>query len=428
MLTGKRVAIVVLGDVGRSPRMQYHAAALASQGAFVDLIGESGTPVIPQLADNPRIACHLLAPARAAHERRGLLFYVASAARLARQSLTLLYILLFRLRAPDVILAQTPPALPTLMIAAVAARCRRSRLIIDWHNFGFSLIALQLGAGHVLVRAARAYERRLAPLAKAHLCVSRTMRDRLREDWGLEATLLYDEPAEQFAPTPEHMRADILTRILAPMPFVPFDWRSTRRPALIVTATSWTADEDIGLLLDAAAKADRALKRSAAHGILPDLFILITGAGRLRQAAEERIRRLKLERVHVHTVWLSPQDYPRLLGAADLGVSLHRSASGVDLPMKIADMFGAGLPVCALNYGSCITERIDHGHNGLLFSTADELAAQWLELFRGFPLRSPLLQRLHRGVAASASRRWIENWREQAAPLFHRAALRPDDK
>jgi beta-1,4-mannosyltransferase len=86
--------------------------------------------------------------------------------------------------------------------------------------------------------------------------------------------------------------------------------------------------------------------------------------------------------------------------------------------MKIADMFGAGLPVCALNYGPCITERIDHGHNGLLFSTADELVAQWIDLFRGFPTRSPLLERLHRGVATSASVRWTENWREQAAPLF----------
>jgi beta-1,4-mannosyltransferase len=39
----KRVAVLVLGDVARSPRMQYHALSLATQGHFqVDLIGYNG--------------------------------------------------------------------------------------------------------------------------------------------------------------------------------------------------------------------------------------------------------------------------------------------------------------------------------------------------------------------------------------------------
>jgi beta-1,4-mannosyltransferase len=39
---GKSVQVVVLGDVGRSPRMQYHALSIAKHGGRVFLIGYQG--------------------------------------------------------------------------------------------------------------------------------------------------------------------------------------------------------------------------------------------------------------------------------------------------------------------------------------------------------------------------------------------------
>ena len=38
----KRVCVLVLGDVGRSPRMQYHSISLADNGLAVDLVGFKG--------------------------------------------------------------------------------------------------------------------------------------------------------------------------------------------------------------------------------------------------------------------------------------------------------------------------------------------------------------------------------------------------
>ena len=39
---GRTVQIVVLGDIGRSPRMQYHALSIAKHGGRVFLIGYQG--------------------------------------------------------------------------------------------------------------------------------------------------------------------------------------------------------------------------------------------------------------------------------------------------------------------------------------------------------------------------------------------------
>lgn len=37
-----RVQVLVLGDIGRSPRMNYHARSIASHGGYVDLMGYDG--------------------------------------------------------------------------------------------------------------------------------------------------------------------------------------------------------------------------------------------------------------------------------------------------------------------------------------------------------------------------------------------------
>ena len=39
------VQVLVLGDIGRSPRMQYHAMSIAKHGGRVDIIGYNGTPL-----------------------------------------------------------------------------------------------------------------------------------------------------------------------------------------------------------------------------------------------------------------------------------------------------------------------------------------------------------------------------------------------
>ena len=50
---------------------------------------------------------------------------------------------------------QTPPAIPTLLVAVVSSLLRGSKLIVDYHNYGHTILALTLGKDHRLVKIAQ---------------------------------------------------------------------------------------------------------------------------------------------------------------------------------------------------------------------------------------------------------------------------------
>lgn len=145
---------------------------------------------------------------------------------------------------------------------------------------------------------------------------------------------------------------------------------------MVVSSTSWTPDEDFTLLLYAL---DMYQVAKTKDQTLPRLLVIITGRGPLRAAFEAEVARR--ENAHawpdvcVRCAFLSAKDYPLLLGCANLGISMHQSSSGRDLPMKVVDMFGCGLPVLARNF-DCLHELVKNGVNGRVFNNADELAEQ----------------------------------------------------
>lgn len=179
------------------------------------------------------------------------------------------------------------------------------------------------------------------------------------------------------------------------------------RPAILVSSTSWTPDEDFSILLQALAIYElraQELSRPGSEGTLPKLLAIVTGKGPLKQKYMEEVNEMQKswDWVRCISLWLEAEDYPVLLGAADLGVSLHSSSSGLDLPMKIVDMFGCGLPVCALNF-KCLDELVKHGKNGVIFHDAGELAEQLEDLFKGFP-SSQKLSALSLSLSKTAKR------------------------
>ena len=92
----------------------------------------------------------------------------------------------------------------------------------------------------------------------------------------------------------------------------------------------------------------------------------------------------RLSYISLSCLWLDISDYPLLLSLCDLGICLHTSSSGLDLPMKILDMYGAGLPVLAYFY-STIYELVKNGENGILFRSSSELSAHLFRLYCDSP-------------------------------------------
>jgi beta-1,4-mannosyltransferase len=485
----RSVAILVLGDVGRSPRMMYHAESFAKLGFDTYLIGYKGSKPILSLTSLSNIRlCYLSEPPPLVMR---IPFVLAAPIKILYQIATILYALVFDIpRPPEFIMVQNPPSIPTLALVWLVGGIMGSKIIIDWHNLGYSILALKLGEAHPLVNIAKRFEIIFGSSAYAHLFVTNAMRDHLEQEWGLvgHRAVLHDRPPSHFhkcLPLEVHelfirlghsispSLADFLpsasppyttqfTEILALLPKSASRASSSPsspslrkdRPALLVSSTSWTPDEDFGILLEALKLYESRAREvncqskhdSKERQVLPRIWMVITGKGPLKERymAEVELLQKNWQYVRCTSLWLEAEDYPLLLGSADLGVSLHSSSSALDLPMKIVDMFGCGLPVCALDF-ACIPELVKDGINGLVFRNASQLAEHLETLLASFP-SSPALDSLRSNLQRALQvpidvqhhvhnqehqedddwewGSWSENWNRVVKPLVLRDSER----
>jgi len=86
----------------------------------------------------------------------------------------------------------------------------------------------------------------------------------------------------------------------------------------------------------------------------------------------------------------------------------------VDLPMKVVDMFGAGLPVIAWRF-KALKELVIDGVNGESFGSAEELLGTLTDLLGGDEKK---LLKLKEGAIKEGDRRWDDEWGQTAGEVF----------
>lgn len=97
-----------------------------------------------------------------------------------------------------------------------------------------------------------------------------------------------------------------------------------------------------------------------------------------------------------------------------MGISLHTSSSGVDLPMKVVDMFGTGLPVLGWSKFEAWPELVTEDVNGKGFGSAEELSDLLAEVLGS----NEKLEKLRKGTLLECGRRWDEEWDPVAGRLL----------
>jgi beta-1,4-mannosyltransferase len=303
--------------------------------------------------------------------------------------------------------------------------------VIDWHNLSHTIAAVKVGDHHRAVRALARSERRWAKRADGHLAVSKALADWLAREYKVTAVVAYDRPSAAFTPPSAAAASALWDKIAAEHQLgsthLRQDSGGQARPPIVVCPTSWTPDEDFDLLLEALERAERNLTRghspsgdtpsasavapgATVEGSIPSLAVFLTGRGPLRDTFEQRAARRSFKVIAVKMLWLEPADYPTLVGMATLGLCLHQSSSGLDLPMKLADLRGAGVPVATYDYAPVLGEVMTTGREGVTFRDPGELANVFVDVAtRAMPPDSALAKS-RAWLAENPPERWDAQW------------------
>lgn len=428
------IAILVIGDLNRSPRMLNHAKAVSSLVKNVNqvsLIGYNGGDLREDIKNDKKIQpyyINLNALNVKLSKLPRFLFPLVALIKIIFQIYFLIWIMLFSIPKPKMIILQNPPSIPALLICILICFIRKSKLVLDWHNYGYTILKVN-GRNKILVYLSYLYEKVLGGFSYINLCVSKAMKQDLKSKFNIEAIEFPDKPMPNVFSNKTPDSKDVFNLFMKYKAtfkvesFFEPDLNSSslglsfkkNRPFLFLSSTSWSPDEDFDILLNAMVKCDGILSNSSSQ-LMNDkeIYMIITGKGPMRDAFIQKTESKNLKYFKVKTIWLDSDDYPKVLSMVDLGVCMHYSSSGYDLPMKVVDMFSAGLPVLAIEYET-LKELVKDKKNGYLFKDDNDLCELMrksiIEFYEKGENKS--LTEMRDFIRKDFNQNWIEQWKER---------------
>ena len=366
------VAILVLGDLNRSPRMLNHCVALSESFPNIQeisLIGYDSTDIRKDISSNTKIKRYNISNRinKIFQHFPRIFFIFTSFFKILFQILSMFFIL-FKIPKFSFLILQNPPGIPSMFVCWLVCKLRKSKFIIDWHNYGYTILKVNKRPNFI-VKIAEKYEKFFGKKSDMNLCVSQAEKRDLKKNFGIDAICLPDKPllglfkflsSEQ---APElYKKYKELNELL-----------DKNRPILMISSTSWTPDEDFNILLNSFIKTEEMIKNEHKLNNIKKVLFLITGKGPMKENFMKKVEKSNLNIFNVKSIWLDSDDYPKLLALCDLGICLHYSSSGIDLPMKVVDMFSACLPAAAIYYPT-IEELVKNEENGFTFRNERELS------------------------------------------------------
>lgn len=189
-------AILVLGDLNRSPRMLNHCKAISETINSIDqvsLIGFQGGDLRSDISNDPKIKVFYIPEKMNNYIKKlpRVLFAVSALIRIILQIILLFYILLFKIPRPNFLIIQNPPGIPAIYICAIVCFIRNTTFIIDWHNYGYTILKVNK-RNILLVEVAKFYEKLYGQSSHLNFCVSEAMQKHLKQVIGINAINLPD--------------------------------------------------------------------------------------------------------------------------------------------------------------------------------------------------------------------------------------------
>ena len=429
-------AVLVVGDLNRSPRMLNHCISLSDSFPEINeisLIGYNDGDIRSDISSNEKIKQYYIHQGINKFLRKlpRFLFIFVALIKIITQIFSLIWIL-FRIPKFKFLILQNPPGIPSMFICWIMCKLRGGKFIIDWHNYGYTILKVN-NRPKFLVYLACKYEKYFGKKSDLNFCVSQAEKRDLKKEFGIEAVCLPDRPVKGLFKFLNEQEANELYKKypneLSSLIDSHLPENKNNKPIVMISSTSWTPDEDFSMLLDSFIKTEEMIlediedkeqktKVNITKDKIKKILFLITGRGPLRDAFMKKVAEAKLNYFDVKSIWLESDDYPKLLSLVDLGVSLHYSSSGIDLPMKVVDMFSGCLPVASVYYDT-IVELVEENKNGFLFKNDKDLCKILKNVIIEYSMTGKCekidkyRENLHKDLDKND---WVSQWKQRVIP------------